>query len=60
MSEQILWYTGYNIEDERKLFEDVIQYRHFLERHKDGTYKLEWVDGRWHGWLMCVQYRSIK
>lgn len=38
----------------RKLFECAIQYRQFLTRHADGTYELEWVEGRWQGWLMCL------
>lgn len=45
---------------QRKLFEEVIQYRQFLERHKDGTYKLEWVEGRWQGWMLHVESRGGK
>ncbi len=45
---------------ERKLFEEIIQYRQFLNRHKDGTYELEWVEGRWQGWIMCIKYRTEK
>lgn len=40
------------MQTERQLFEEAIQYRQFLERYKDGTYKLEWVEGRWQGWQM--------
>lgn len=50
-----VWFAGRGvstIDDERKKFEEAIQYRHFLGRHKDGTYELEWVEGRWQGWLM--------
>lgn len=42
----------------RKEFEAAIQYRHFLNRHKDGTYELEWVDGRWNGWGMRVEHQA--
>lgn len=48
----------YDEKEERKKFEDVIQYRQNCSRHKDGTYELEWVEGRWQGWLLCVKYRS--
>lgn len=41
-----------DLKEERKKFEAAIYYRHFCERYKDGTYKLEWVEGRWQGWLM--------
>lgn len=47
----------FDIEEERKRFESFIQYRQFLKRYKDGTYELEWVEGRWSGWLLCIQYR---
>lgn len=50
-----VWFAGRNvstIDEERKKFEELIQYRQFLKRHKDGTYELEWVEGRWQGWLM--------
>lgn len=52
-----VWFAGRNvgtIDEERKKFEEQIQYRQFLNRHKDGTYELEWVEGRWQGWLMQV------
>lgn len=38
----------------RKVFEEAIQYRQFLTRYADGTYELEWVEGRWQGWLLCL------
>lgn len=56
--EKVLYYVGFDVEQERKKFEEVIQYRQFLNRHKDGTYELEWVEGRWCGWLLCVQYNG--
>lgn len=40
----------------RKDFEQSIQYRDFVERHKDGTYKLEWVEARWRGWKDREEY----
>lgn len=54
----MIYYVGFDVKQERKKFEDVIQYRQFLTRHKDGTYELEWVEGRWQGWLLCVEHRS--
>lgn len=42
----------------RKDFEESIQYRQFVERHKDGTYKLEWVELRWGGWKAREEYMA--
>lgn len=56
--EKVLYYVGFDVEQERKKFEEVVQYRQFLDRHKDGTYELDWVEGRWCGWLLCVQYKG--
>lgn len=41
--------------NERKKFEQVVQYRQFLEQYKDGSYKLEWVERLWQGWLLKVE-----
>lgn len=46
-----------NNQAERKAFEALIQYRQFLGRHKDGTYELEWVEGRWQGWQLRAAYQ---
>ena len=56
--EKILYYTGFDVESERKKFEKVIQYREFCKRHKDGAYELEWVEGRWQGWLLFLMHRG--
>lgn len=40
------------LKEERRKFEDLIYYRAFCERYKNGAYKLEWVDSLWRGWLM--------
>lgn len=43
---------------ERKAFEAEVQYRQYLERYKDGSYKTEWVETRWQGWLACAKSRA--
>jgi hypothetical protein len=58
-----VWSAGRNtgtVDEERKKFEEQIQYRQFLKRHKDGTYELEWVEGRWQGWLMHADLESVR
>lgn len=44
-----------NHEDTRHLFETKhIYYRQFLDRNKDGSYALEWVNELWRGWCMAI------